>query len=522
MNNNLQTVFKYHEQTKHSHKRYAKSLGYMDWANQPNPYRNYQGSEEVLLPLAGEHATPPYHLIFEKGVPCAPLLRNSISQFLQFSLGLAAIKSDGQNEWALRCNASSGNLHPSEAYLILPPVNGISEQTTISHYAPKNHSLELLKSYDCSIWEKLPSGSFFVALSSILYREIWKYGERAFRYTQLDAGHAAKALHISAKTLGWSYKHINAISDEELSKLFGFDDTLRFNENEHEIADMLLLITPTKYHDTVDFTELYDAQKFNSIANNIASNYQKWPLISEIEKAVFSTPKERKSIHDKTINREPSQEAKEIIIKRRSAQVMNPNNTHISYSNFFTIMQSTLESFDGCENSVNLFLFIHDVENLKSGLYMYIRNETLMQELKSSMSDTFSWEQRDENLFLLEYGDFREIAKAYSCNQNIASDGAFSLGMLGTFSDDLIQNGVHRYKEMYWECGAIGQQLYLEATSFGLSATGIGCFLDDEMHTILGLKSNKFQSLYHFTVGHGFGDNRLLTLKPYSNRALSL
>lgn len=518
MNKNLQTIFKFHEETKHSHKRYARSLGYMDWANQPNPYRNYKGSKEVILPLASEHTTPPYHLLFENTLPCAPFMINSISQFLQFSLGLAAIKSDGQSEWALRCNASSGNLHPSEAYLILPPVNGISEQTTISHYTPKNHALEVLKSYDCSVWKNLPEGSFFIALSSILYREIWKYGERAFRYTQLDAGHAARALHISAKTLGWSHQHINTIHDEDLSKLFGFDDVLRFNENEHEIMDMLLLITPREHHDTVDFTQLYNFEKFNSVANSIASNYQKWPLIEDVEKAAFSLPTLKK-IADKIITRrEPSKEAKEIILKRRSAQVMNANNTHISYQSFFTMMQSTLESFNGLENSVNLFVFVHDVENLEAGLYLYLRNKAQLEELKASLSHSFLWEQKDENLYALEYEDFREVAKAYSCNQNIASDGAFSLGMLSTFSDDLVQNGVHRYKEMYWECGAIGQQLYLEATSFGLSATGIGCFLDDEMHTILGLKSNKFQSLYHFTAGHGFVDNRLLTLKPYSNR----
>jgi nitroreductase len=90
--------------------------------------------------------------------------------------------------------------------------------------------------------------------------------------------------------------------------------------------------------------------------------------------------------------------------------------------------------------------------------------------------------------------------------------------MLSSFADDLLQNGPHRYKEIYWECGAIGQQLYLEATAFGLSATGIGCFLDDAMHQLLGLRTNKFQSLYHFTVGRGLTDSRLLTLKPYAQR----
>ena len=66
----------------------------------------------------------------------------------------------------------------------------------------------------------------------------------------------------------------------------------------------------------------------------------------------------------------------------------------------------------------------------------------------------------------------------------------------------------------------IGQQLYLEATSLGLSGTGIGCFLDDLMNTkVLGLKNNLYQSMYHFTVGVGYVDSRIQTLPPYESRA---
>ena len=67
------------------------------------------------------------------------------------------------------------------------------------------------------------------------------------------------------------------------------------------------------------------------------------------------------------------------------------------------------------------------------------------------------------------------------------------------------------------ECGAIGQQLYLETTSLNLSATGIGCFLDNILHETIGLKTNQYQTLYHFTIGRGLVDKRLSTLKPYGN-----
>ena len=41
MNKNTQMVYTYHNETKHSQQQYAKSLGYMDWATQPDPYRSY-------------------------------------------------------------------------------------------------------------------------------------------------------------------------------------------------------------------------------------------------------------------------------------------------------------------------------------------------------------------------------------------------------------------------------------------------------------------------------------------------
>ena len=43
----------------------------------------------------------------------------------------------------------------------------------------------------------------------------------------------------------------------------------------------------------------------------------------------------------------------------------------------------------------------------------------------------------------------------------------------------------------------VGQVLYLEAEAQGARGTGIGCFFDDAVHDILGLKDNTYQSLYH-------------------------
>ena len=62
----------------------------------------------------------------------------------------------------------------------------------------------------------------------------------------------------------------------------------------------------------------------------------------------------------------------------------------------------------------------------------------------------------------------------------------------------------------------IGQVLYLEAEAVGLRGTGIGCFFDDGMHSLLGLKHRRYQSLYHFTVGGPLEDERLTMLPAYT------
>ena len=46
--------------------------------------------------------------------------------------------------------------------------------------------------------------------------------------------------------------------------------------------------------------------------------------------------------------------------------------------------------------------------------------------------------------------------------------------------------------------------------------SGIGCYFDDPVHEVFGIKSRDWQCLYHFTVGGHVEDVRLTTLPPYA------
>ena len=168
------------------------------------------------------------------------------------------------------------------------------------------------------------------------------------------------------------------------------------------------------------------------------------------------------------------------------------------------------------DTCVHLLLFVHRVDGLAPGLYLLPRTPAAAGTLRAACGRELLWAPVDESLPLvaLAYGDCRGLARRVSCDQDIAADGFFSLGMLADFDASLERYGPSFYRHLFWETG-IGQVLYLEAEA-GARATGIGCFYDDPVHDVLGLKDHRFQSLYHFTVGVPVDDMRLTTAPGYS------
>jgi hypothetical protein len=136
------------------------------------------------------------------------------------------------------------------------------------------------------------------------------------------------------------------------------------------------------------------------------------------------------------------------------------------------------------------------------------------------MKKEFAWERPAGcpdglALYRLLTGDAREVAQQISCHQEIAAEGAFSLGMIADYETPLRRYGAWFYRRLFWEAGLIGQVLYLEAEASGIRGTGIGCYFDDPMHSVLGLTDRRYQDLYHFTMGGPIEDPRLTTLPAY-------
>ena len=538
----LEVVMRYHEGSKHHFHRYAPGPGQLDWANQPDPFRRYEGAALTRLPLLAadeEPRSPSYESLYgDSAVASASVNFRSLSRLLEYALALSAWKQAGEARWALRSNPSSGNLHPTEGYLL---IGGITELGLpgLFHYAPMEHGLERRADCPPALFARLlhafPAHAFLLGLSSVYWREAWKYGARAFRYCQHDAGHAIGAVQIAAATLGWQALVLDGMADSTIDTLLGLDRDMDFEGVEHEHAELVLALWPHKREKgevplflEPETVRAMASERWYGKANRLSGGAPvPWEAIDRVAGASRKPVDERRALAALTqvhCAAKPGEgpTAGQIIHQRRSLLACD-GKTAIPASRFYDMLARAMPRAGAgisWEPAIHFGLFVHRVEGLDPGLYFLVRNRGKGEKLRRSMRKDFAWQlppgcPAELLLYLLEHGDARPVATQVSCHQDIAGEGAFSLGMIAEYQELLIVHGPSFYRRLFWEAGAIGQVLYLEAEAAGVRSTGIGCFFDDPVHQVFGLRDLEFQSLYHFTVGGAVDDPRLTTLPPY-------
>jgi SagB-type dehydrogenase family enzyme len=525
-------IVAYHEATKHHFYAYAIGPGRLDWATQPDPFRRYAGAPVVALEHPAADDTPSYDAAVAGRVPSRPVDASTIARLLYDSLALSAWKSLGETSWALRVNPSSGNLHPTEGYVVCGPVDGITTDPAVLHYAPREHALERRATFPAGLWRdlarELPPETLLVALTSIHWREAWKYGERAFRYCQHDAGHAIAAVAIAAAGLGWRARLLDSLASDEIAALAGVGDA---RGAEPEQPECVLAVGPhvadSRYDLPAEAVRAFGDLAWVGEPNALSPRHLDWPAV---EAAAEETRKPRTLPATPFIvapaGAEPDRSIplRALVRARRSAVAMD-GRTRTTAAAFYRMLLATLPGrvpHDALPwpPRVHFGLFVHRVDGLAPGLYVLARRSDAMPLLREHVGADFEWRRPDGcpealELYVLAEADAARLAAQVSCHQDIAGDGCFSLGMLAEFAGPIASDGPWAYRRLFWECGLVGQVLYLEAEAAGLRATGIGCFFDDPVHEVFGVDGRALQSLYHFTVGGPLEDARLTTRPAY-------
>lgn len=542
MNEPVNAIRTYHQETKHSTQAYAPSPGFLDWDAQPDPFRRFTGAPVIELPLIKGGGRCGYDSLYHPEAQAPDDLNiESLGLFFELALGLSAWKAAGPDRWPLRSNPSSGNLHPTEGYLLLWCNASDDLAPGLYHYAPHDHLLErravLSEQIAAELSQQHPNTFGAVAFSTITWREEWKYGARAFRYCQLDVGHALASTRFAAGVLGWRMTYDDRMGDDTLAALLGLDRGVDYANAEAELPDAIAVLGTRAPDQPIPWDRLIRAlDDWRGTPSQTSAERVAWPQVAKAITAVHkptTSPKPSAAMEIRSIafNAEPCDgEACSLIRSRRSAQRMD-GKTAMRRVDFERALYRTYPGngtpFDMLpfDPALNLLLFIHAVDELDPGLYAFIRAPGLFDDFRNACrQENLAWEPVGGTplpLYRLDApADYRKRASQISCYQGIAGRGAFSVGMIGAIGKTLNEEGAWAYRRLHWEAGIIGQVLYLEAESGDLRGTGIGCFFDDEVHRLLGLETDShapWQTLYHFTVGGPLDDNRLTTEPAYAH-----
>ena len=534
----VKDVWAYHARTKHHRSGFAKGPETIDWSSPPDPFRRFAGAPVQPLALCADQLGVAFAELGTEAVPVAPLDAAAVGALLELSFALSAWKTQGPDRWALRCNPSSGNLHPTEAYVITRGVAGLRD--AVWHYDPLDHALE----QRCLLQPQADAGAgLWIGLSSIHWREAWKYGERAFRYCQLDLGHALGAVRYAAACLGWTAQVTPDGGSEALARLLGLNRAQDFLGVEPEDPECLLQIGPPRPQDAAPALPVA-GEAWSGRANRLDPHpMYAWPVIGAAALASHRPataagpgPSDDPTAPNfSTLPRTASPaspqapaagtRAVQVIQQRRSAQAYTRRHL-MPASACWALCEALIPPglpWDVRDQvpRVHALAMIHRVEGVTPGLYALPRSAQGASALRAALPQGLSWEAPDlpgapAALRRLKSAEFGATARLLSCTQAIAQDACVAWIFLADRGNPAEEQPWH-YRDVHQEAGLMGQVLYLQAEAHGLRGTGIGCFFDDEVHTMLGLQDGRFQVVYHFSVGLPLTDPRIQDSAGYDD-----
>ena len=157
-----------------------------------------------------------------------PLTLEELARLLFHAVGVT-----GSPEYK-RAAPSAGGLTPIELYPVVNHVEGL--ERGLYHYDPLGRRLHILRQEDlrgeiakaCLDQDFLSEAGVVLVLSAVHRRTRWKYGERAYRYVLLDAGHVAQNIQLEAVSLGLGACAVGAFFDSELNRLLGVEEEEEF------------------------------------------------------------------------------------------------------------------------------------------------------------------------------------------------------------------------------------------------------------------------------------------------------
>jgi len=503
-NKDIDQALEFHQRTKHSPESVRGSRHFLDWANQPLPFKIYRDLEARPLPAEiPSTGTPALTAIASAGAASSgePPRLAQLAHLLYHSAGITRRRPYPGGEILFRAAACTGALYQIELYLACGPLPDLP--AGLYHFGPRDFALRRLREGD---YRGLAAGAAggdpsldraaaIVFSTGTYWRNAWKYQARAYRHFGWDSGTLHANLLAAAESWGWRPRLVCGFADDQINRLLDVDPgqevalaMVALGSGPPALADSaapppLGFSTEPLSRHQVDYPAMHEVHAASSL--HTTEEAAAWrqepietrPLPPPAEDLVPPAPLGDDQIPGDTI---------EAVIQRRGSS-RGFHRRPIRLDQLSTLLDRSTRGipadFSPSAGTLNdLYLIVHAVEGLDPGAYVYRTAERSLERLKR--------------------GDFRRQAAYLALDQDLAGDAAVAVFFLTDLERWLGRFGNRGYRAVQLEAGILGGKMYLAAYSQRLGATGL-TFYDDEVVRFFSPHAAGKSAIFLVAIGHG-------------------
>ncbi len=480
-NRDIPAAWRYHNGTKHSYLSVRSNPHYLDWSNQPLPFKVYPEIEPRPLPREVPQSGVPALVATAENVRpdgvFAPSL-GDLARLLYFSAGITKRRQYPGGELYFRAAACTGALYEIELYVVCGDLAEL--EAGVYHFAAAEFGMRKLRSGDfrgalvhaTGNNPRVAQAPAILVCSGTYWRNAWKYQARTYRHFGWDNGTILANLLAMAAALQLPAQVVMGFLDSEVNRLLDLD-------TEREVAFSLVAIgsgageppapppvnpqglktLPYSRHE-VDYPGMREMHDASSLASPEEARAWREQTTPEPSPDPSGPAIPLQPLSDEPI---PRDSIEQTILRRGSTRQFARE--PVTLAQLSTMLDRATRGFSADFHNPaaalmnELYLIVNAVDGLVAGAYYFHRNR--------------------RELELLRAGDFRRQAAYLGLEQDLPGDAAADLFFLADLDPILKRYGNRGYRATQLEAGILGGKLYLGAYALRLGATGLTFYDDD-------------------------------------------
>lgn len=514
-NVNREAAWNYHEATKHSTISVRTNQHFLDFGNQPLPFKIYPSLAPTRMPTEVRQTGVAALSAIAGSVPSqtdtVPDLK-AVAQLLYLSAGITRQRKHAGGEIYFRAAACTGALYEVELYLVCGDLTGLP--AGVYHFAPAEFGLRQLRAGDyrsvlieaTANEPAIAHAPLTIICTGTYWRNAWKYQARTYRHFGWDNGTLLANLLAAATALGLPAKVVCGFVDATVNGLLDVD-------SEREVAFSLVAlghdsglaarvprvltdISPLGFETVplsrkeIDYPVMREMHSASSLDS--AEEVAAWLAHASLGRTVGFPPPtgpvvRLQPLSDSEMPRDPIEQ---VILRRGSSRRFA--RTPISLAQLSTMLDRAtrgvpadflapdFEDQPGAQLN-HLYLIVNAVEGLEPGAYFFHRDRGVLE--------------------LLKEGNFRDQAGYLGLEQQLPADAAVDIFFLADLRPILDRFGNRGYRAVQLEAGILGGKLYLAAYAQRLGATGL-TFYDDDVTRFFSPHAEGKTAIFLVAVGH--------------------